>query len=179
MIVSVLRRSRVPRRSLFIVDKLHVCDSIIPPLASGISSADGSFNDDEIPEPTWSIKDLQLSSCKDPVSMEELERLALKSLLDLSKLQDPDALRNDLSNMLHCLEQVRHVSLPELTDEEVYDVPRGVTAAPLRNSRDDVWEKKDQEEAKQVWESLLHKKTIQRGAHSYFSVVTKRDDVPE
>jgi hypothetical protein len=111
--------------------------------------------------------------------MEELERLALKSLLDVSKLRDPDALRHDLSNMLHCLEQVRHVSLPDLSDEEVYDMPRGVTEAPLRNSKNDVWEKKDQEEAKQVWEMLLQNKTIQRGAHSYFSVVTKRDDVPE
>jgi hypothetical protein len=111
--------------------------------------------------------------------MEELERLALKSLLDVSKLKDPDTLRNDLSNMLHCLEQVQDISLPELSNEEVYDVPRGVTAAPLRNSRNDIWENKDQEEAKQVWETLLQNKTIQRGAHSYFSIVTKREEVPE
>jgi len=133
--------------------------------------------EDLIPEPTWSLKDLDLSSSKEPVSMQELERLARKSLLDVSKLKDPDALRRDLSNMLHCLEQVRDTELPELSDEQVYDVPRGVTAAPLRSSSEDSFKEEEAEEAKQVWNSLLKPKTKQRGAHSYFSVVTKREKV--
>ena len=81
--------------------------------------------------------------------------------------------------MLHCLEQIRHVNLPELTDQEIYDDPRGVTAAPLRSSSDDPWQERETQEAKQVWETLLKPKTIQRGAHSYFSVVTKREDIPK
>ena len=162
MMVSTLSRSLVYRRSFSIA-----CRS---------SSSNVLF--DDIPEPTWSIKDLQLSSSKDPVSMEELERLAQKTLLDVSKLQDPNSLRKDLANMLHCLEQVRDVSLPDLSDAEVYDVPRGVTAAPLRNSRD-VWREEEQKEAKQVWKSLLKHKIVQRGAHSYFSVVTKLEVAPK
>jgi hypothetical protein len=163
MMVSMLSRSLVYRRSFSV--------------ASRFSSSEGPS--DDIPEPTWSIKDLQLSSSKDPVSIEELERLARKSLLDVSKLQDPYSLRKDLANMLHCLEQVRDVNLPDLSDAEVYDVPRGVTSAPLRNSRDDVWREEEQQEAKQVWETFLKHKTIQRGAHSYFSVVTKLEDAPK
>ena len=135
------------------------------------------MTEDLIPEPTWSLKDLELSSSKEPVSMQELERLARKSLLDVSKLKDPDALRRDLSNMLHCLEQVRDTELPDLTDEQVYDIPRGVKAAPLRNSSKDGFKEEEKEEAKQVWETLLKPKTKQRGAHSYFSVVTKREVV--
>lgn len=111
--------------------------------------------------------------------MQELERLARKSLLDVSKLDDTDALRRDLSNMLHCLEQVRDTELPELSDEQIYDVPRGVTAAPLRDSSSDAFKEEEKEEAKQVWHSLLKQKTKPRGAHSYFSVITKRQVIPK
>lgn len=137
-----------------------------------------SEKEDLIPEPTWSLKDLQLSSKKEPVSMQELERLARKSLLDVTKFEDPDALRRDLANMLHCLEQVRDTKLPAtMSDADVYDVPRGVTAAPLRSSSDDYYTKEEAEEAKQVWESLLKPKTKQHGAHSYFSVIVAKQDV--
>lgn len=133
---------------------------------------------DLIPEPTWSLSELELTSKAEPVSMQELERLARKSLLDVSKLKDTDALRRDLSNMLHCLEQVRDTNLPDsLSDEQVYDVPRGVTAAPLRSASNDAYKEEEAEEAKHVWETLLKPKTKQRGAHSYFSVVTKREAV--
>jgi hypothetical protein len=142
--------------------------------------ASQSFSTDKetlIPPPTWSLQDLELSSSKEPVSMQELERLARKSLLDVSKLEDTDALRRDLSNMLHCLEQVRDTELPDLTDEEIYDVPRGVTAALLRNSSTDDFKEEEKEEAKQIWDSLLKPKAKSRGAHSYFSVITKRQVV--
>lgn len=139
-----------------------------------------SEKEDLIPEPTWSLQDLELSSSTgEPVSMQELERLARKSLLDVSKLKDTDALRRDLANMLHCLEQVREVNLPNLSDEDVYDVPRGVTAAPLRSATTDAFAEEEEKEAKQVFESLLKPKTMQRGAHAYFSVVTKREVVPK
>lgn len=130
----------------------------------------------QIPEPTWSVKDLELTSAKEPVSEQELHRLAQKSLLDVRHLSDPDSMRWDLANMLHCLEQIKKVDLPELSEREIYDVPRGVTAAPLRQSDDsDPLRPVEEQEASQVWNSLLKPKTLKRNGANYFSIVTKRD----
>jgi len=75
MILSILCRSVTHRRGFCIGDNLCVC--IMPLLASGFSSSDGPL--DEIPEPTWSIKDLQLSSsCTNSLSMEELGETGTK-----------------------------------------------------------------------------------------------------
>mmetsp|Transcript_20572 Transcript_20572/g.29038 ORF Transcript_20572/g.29038 Transcript_20572/m.29038 type:complete len:176 (+) Transcript_20572:268-795(+) len=130
-----------------------------------------------VPPPTWSIKDLELSTIDvAPVSVTELNHLARKSLLDLKKLPETDSLRLELARMLHCLEQIKKVELPEMDDREIYDIPRGVTAAPLRSKTDSL-RPEEEREAKRIFDEYLSPKTVQRNDSSYFSIITKRDRI--
>eukprot|EP00521_Asterionellopsis_glacialis_P016352 CAMPEP_0195301418 /NCGR_PEP_ID=MMETSP0707-20130614/29249_1 /TAXON_ID=33640 /ORGANISM="Asterionellopsis glacialis, Strain CCMP134" /LENGTH=145 /DNA_ID=CAMNT_0040364351 /DNA_START=227 /DNA_END=664 /DNA_ORIENTATION=- len=130
-----------------------------------------------IPEPTWSIKDLELSTIDiEPFSSAELNRLARKSLLDVRKVPESDSLRLELARMLHCLEQIKKVDLPEMSDREIYDVPRGVTATPLRSKTDSL-RPEEEIEARRIFDEYLSPKTIQHNGSSYFSIVTKRDKI--
>jgi hypothetical protein len=121
-----------------------------------------------VPTPTWSLKDLNLTNHNhtDPVSIEELQILAKRSLLDVIE----DDMRQDLANMLQCLRNVQSVRCVISTAEEIYDVPRGVTKAPVRIGEATTSEKL---EAEHVFKSLLLPKTVKQGSHDYFSVVTK------
>jgi hypothetical protein len=125
-----------------------------------------------VPKPTWSLKDLNLTNNHtDPVSMEELQMLAKRSLLDVIE----DDMRQDLANMLQCLRKVQSVRVVAMgTAVEIYDVPRGVTKAPVRTGEATTLEKL---EAEQVFKSLLLPKTVKQGSHDYFAVVTKRTEV--
>ena len=150
------------------------------------SSSSSSF----IPDPTWSLQELELSKQHAPISDAELQTLAKRALLDLTSLDGPTAttttreqLRQDLGNMMHMIEQVQCFDFDEtvqdatfLGEAALYDTPRGVVAAPLR--RDDNSEENkaiaDQtEEAQRVWEHFLQPQTTKVGAHNYFSIETK------
>jgi Asp-tRNA(Asn)/Glu-tRNA(Gln) amidotransferase C subunit len=128
----------------------------------------------KIPAPTWSLKDLNLTALTEPVSEEELQTLAKRALIDVSRIEDTQGLRQDLANMMHYLEQVKSIDLPDMTAEEIYDAPRNLTAAPVRTSTDDDKQLKD--EAAEVLEQLLREKGTKYGAHDYFSVVTKKEE---
>ena len=144
---------------------------------------------DHIPDPTWSVQDLELTKTHTKLPPQEMERLARLSLLDLEQLrQDTDEdLEQDLANMMHMVQQVSdYVAKNNLLDEEemdesqaaqhIYDSVRGVTAAPLRSKDDDSLQEVDQAHAENVWESYLAPNTIrQGGSHHYFSSSTKED----
>jgi Asp-tRNA(Asn)/Glu-tRNA(Gln) amidotransferase C subunit len=123
-----------------------------------------------IPKPTWSIDDLKLTDPIDPVTPEELQTLAKRALLDIS---DNKKIRQDLATMIHFLRQLERVKGRTMTACDIYDIPRGVTKAPLRTG---VATPNETKEAKQVYKSLLQPKTIQQGGHEYFSVVTKIEE---
>jgi hypothetical protein len=123
-----------------------------------------------IPDATWSIKDLELTSTHAPISQLELDRLSRRCLLDIPK---DSTIPQDLSNMLHMVRQVQSTTLPtSLTSVEIYDTVRGVTAAPLRDVQDPL-EQQDSEQAQQVYKSLLQPKTKRLGGTEYFAIKTK------
>jgi hypothetical protein len=150
-------------------------------------------SDIRIPEPTWSIKELDLTSKKPPIPPEELQRLSRLALIDIESMPDKEGLGQDLANMLHMIDQVSRFDAAEKygfesqnhDDEadadraaEIYDVVRGVTKAPLRKSVDeDPLQTKDQAIAGDVWNSLLQPKTIRKGGrHDYFVIQTKKQE---
>ena len=140
---------------------------------SGENSSKPGFS--QLPEPTWSIASLELDKNHTPVSEEELALLAKRALIDVPS--DPQArgsLRQDLGNMIHMIQTVKDFAADEeLTDEDIYDRPRGVTMAPVHRSTES--SEAEQEEMRQVWDSLLKPKTTNVGAHPYFVIETKRD----
>ena len=87
-------------------------------------------------------------------------------------MDNTETLKGDLSNMMSCLEQVKSVSLPEMSPREIYDIPRGVQATPKAGSPISPSQK---EEAQSVWDNMLRPNTVQKGSHEYFVVVTKAD----
>jgi Asp-tRNA(Asn)/Glu-tRNA(Gln) amidotransferase C subunit len=146
-----------------------------------------------LPEPTWSVQQLQLKSLT-LISEEELQKLSRRSLLLFSKTQlESSTLRQDLSNMMHMINQLQSFQnekdtdqqgalLPlELSDVEIYDAVRGVTSAPLRSSDrvdgdEDDTQQQQQQQHQQVWDKLLRPKMIRKGGgHEFFSIVTSRD----
>jgi hypothetical protein len=140
----------------------------------------------ELPSPTWSIGDLQLDQKHEPVSITELAVLAKRALISLPLLDSmkrTDQLRQDLGNMLHMIRQVQgfaETAEESLTDADIYDRPRGVRAAPVRGVHGDENEARvtlEQEEARQVWETLLKPKTTALGSHSYFVIATHREEM--
>ena len=174
-------------------------------IASSPLPEDESENDFPfIPKATWSVKDLELKSRHECLPPEEIQRLAQLSLLDFQKL--PADLGQDLANMMHMTQQISDFvntnqdlfsSVEEKSggstttkdeselssaavreDAFVYDVVRGVRAAPLRASGDaDALQEKDQAQATKVWNSYLEPQTTrQGGAHQYFSISTKKED---
>ena len=131
----------------------------------------------QLPLPTWSLRDLKLSS-KDVsiVSDEDLQRWTRQSNLDLSQIapQEQQRLRQDLASMLHMIQTIQSVNVAEnLTDIDLYDVPRGLADTPKRPSLADKDAERLDEEAKQVYDSILKPKTTRIGGHEYFAIVTK------
>ena len=126
-----------------------------------------------IPTPTWSVDSLELGKKHPPVSQQELQQLSKRALLDTRHLPVSE-LRQDLGNMLHMIRQVQSFQpSEELSDVDLYDVPRGVKATPLRKD-DKEGDKRNVKEEKQVWESFLKPKTTSVGAHSYFVIATRK-----
>lgn len=142
----------------------------------------------QLPDPTWSVADLELSKQHEPVSDDYLHTLARRALLDLDQL-DPAArqqLRQDLGNMMHMIEQVQsfqhnsNYENSDLDEAAIYDKPRGVSAAPLRDDSDSsgaaAAEQQLEEMSQKVFDTFLKPKTTKVGAYNYFSIETKRED---
>lgn len=146
-----------------------------------------------IPKPTWSISSLQLHEPHPPASMEELQILAKRSILDLRQFNDETKrqLCQDLGNMLHMMKQVQNfqstttTALSDMKDCDpnvIYDHPRGVTEAPFRIDDDSATklrpytvnhEKEDEVRLSQlVRESYLEPKMKRVGGHQYFEIIT-------
>jgi hypothetical protein len=128
-----------------------------------------------IPEPTWSIKDLQLTYNHPALPKEEVQRLSRRALIHID--EHDDAARQDLANMMHMVEQVSAYSSAHMDADEIYDEVRGVTAAPLRSSNNSTTtDDDDREEAANVWQSQLQPNTIKvGGSHEYFVITTKEE----
>jgi len=140
--------------------------------------------DVQIPAPTWSIASLQLDQNHEPASQSEFETLCKRALIDPSTVPSPPKLRQDLGNMLHMIQQIvddttitvnhQHTATNSIDLEDpavLYDVPRGVTEAPLR--RDDAVQTNNnnmQSSSCFVWQPKLKRS----GAHQYFEIVTAR-----
>jgi hypothetical protein len=100
--------------------------------------------------------------------------------------EDDEELGQNLSNMLHMIDQVSRLKLDNYdvnNASTIYDLPRGVTAAPLRPMEEESKEesnnfmKKEMEVSSSVWKTLLRPKTTRKGGrHDYFVIQTKRQE---
>jgi hypothetical protein len=115
------------------------------------------------PPPSWSIHELRLTSSSssnsgDTISQEELATLARRCLIDIRYLSPErrEELREQVGGIMRCasvLLESRHLNSRKdgrdvvddddvcqsngLTDEEVYDSPRGLTKMPIRSENED------------------------------------------
>lgn len=109
-------------------------------------------NKSRVPSPTWSIKELNLTSSNDHdnndngnsniiISDEELERLSKRCLISTSYMDEDERrkLKIELGNMMRCISMVtsfefgKDLSQEEL-EERMYDVPRGFLFSSTRSS---------------------------------------------
>ena len=140
-----------------------------------------------IPPPSWSIKDLRLSDTKldnderkndhadDIVSKSTLDVIARRSYIDLDQLPLDHRMRleKDLRGIMRCIsvlvdeenEMAKDLNDLSLTDEDIYDLPRGLndlTNTALNDSFDPLQTNdKDAEihDPKYVTDTLQHKLT--------------------
>lgn len=140
------------------------------------------------PPPSWSIGELRLapSDEDDKISEEELAALARRCLIDVRRLSPErrDRLRLHVAGIMRCasvLLESRELGWGGgsvgggLTDEEIYDAPRGLGKLPVRGDRDD-WESNDAGESNAVMESERVASKMVKPEESddkFFSVVTK------
>jgi Asp-tRNA(Asn)/Glu-tRNA(Gln) amidotransferase C subunit len=138
-----------------------------------------------IPDPTWSVASLQLDKAHPPASVEELHVLAQRATLDMCRLDDAtrNKLCQDLGNMLRMIEHVQENDPATAQSEiktpmdpvDLYDVPRGVVAAPFRDEDDRTQDERNDEEkamAQSVRNSFLEPKMRWVGGHQYYEIVT-------
>jgi Asp-tRNA(Asn)/Glu-tRNA(Gln) amidotransferase C subunit len=119
---------------------------------------------------------LELDKQHQPATKADLK----SSLIDIDRLNNNTTaqLCQDLGNMLHMIEQVQEFDCRSVADVDdpvtLYDVPRGVTEAPIQNenSTATTTTSTSSNVAAAVHESLLKPKMIQHGAHCYFEIVT-------
>ena len=124
------------------------------------------FRSSYVPKPTWHIADLQLDVNHPPVSEAELQILAKRALVDVKQLENKEQLRQDLGNLLHMIDQVSSASDQEIDHHSMYDLPRGVTSAPVRS--DDEPSLDDS-----VYESYLKPNMKVDGAQEFFEIQSK------
>ncbi|GKY96729.1 hypothetical protein MPSEU_000632400 [Mayamaea pseudoterrestris] len=127
-----------------------------------------------VPPPTWSIQELQLkhdASTSEPLSTELLNTLSRRALLHIP---DDDSYRKDLTNFMQLIQQVvdwnkefEAENSEEIDAAELYDLPRGVKEAPLRNDDDIVIK---------THPAVSLDKTVAIGSHKYFAIKTKNED---
>ncbi len=163
-------------------------------------SVDSGFKqqlEHHIPDPTWSLQDLELTSTHTAITQQELERLARLVLVDVSKNCEDDiidSMKQDLGNMLN---MIKHVTMrdceesigddiddsngTDLDDKPnptgnatVYDTVRGLRVMPLRKVINlDPLQAKDAPQALDILEKTLDAKMVRRGGgHKYFAIKT-------
>ena len=150
------------------------------------------------PEPSWSVNELRLTSNNedDKISEQELATLARRCLIDIRRLSPErrEKLQIHVGGIMRCasvLLDSRHLDIEnnnnqdedggdDLSDEEVYDAPRGLKKIPIRRESDvdgeDDWSLRGSGESQAVMQSksVLSKMIKSDGGESFFSVVTKR-----
>lgn len=130
-----------------------------------------------LPPPTWSLKDLPLRMVADGAA-EPLPPALLRALSRRALVRVPDdaSFPQDLANMMRLIRQVAEWSEQTgggdavdvgASEENLYDVPRGVQAAPLRDDDDDV--------LTAPHPAIRLHKTVSVGSHKYFAIQTKQD----
>ena len=156
------------------------------------------------PPPSWSVTELRLTSStneNDKISNHELAILARRCLIDIRRLSPErrEKLRTHVGGIVRCasvLLDSRHFdniantdnndqsssnsTNSSLTDEQIYDAPRGLTQMPTRNdantNNDDIdeWKKNDSSESTAILQSnsVQSKMVKLDDSHIYFSVVT-------
>ncbi len=153
-----------------------------------------------IPEPTWSLEDLELTSTHTAIAEEELERLGRLVLLDVSENRSTskdemiDSMKQDLGNMLNMIQRVTvhdyqesksdcmdYASGSDLEENNIqsasaatYDSVRGLTTMPLRKESElDPLQAEDASQSRDILEKTLQTKMIRRGGgHKYFAIKT-------
>jgi hypothetical protein len=154
------------------------------------------------PPPSWSVSELRLSSTDDAeadkiISEEELAVLARRCLIDVRRLSPErrDQLRVDIAGIMRCasvLLDSKNLSIDAdgdgdnnnasntLTDQEIYDNPRGLGRMPVRRNTDskhvlDDWRIKGSKESKAILDMKSVKtKMVIKDNERFFEVVTKR-----
>ncbi|GFH45164.1 hypothetical protein CTEN210_01638 [Chaetoceros tenuissimus] len=143
-----------------------------------------------IPAPTWSVEELNLNSSKNSsinvIQDDELNLLSQRCLIDLNHFSDEERqdLKNDLGKMMKCISLVCETDTKELSEEEIYDVPRGFdeTYCPVRDKESELnaWSNGLKEESRDIIERLGDKTFIQANEDGeeeiFFSIVTKVKD---
>jgi hypothetical protein len=135
-----------------------------------------------LPEPTWSISSLELNKNHQPISVEELQVLAKRAIIDLNTIDLPtDQLRQDIGNMMNMINQVvtntstANNTEQQFTVEELYDKPRGVISAPFFSNDKITSEQQQltiQKESESIWKNYLQTKLKRKGSHNYFVIAT-------
>ena len=149
------------------------------------------------PPPSWSVSELRLSTTEDDkISNEELATLARRCLIDVRRLSPErrDKLRVHVGGIMKCASvlldsrNLDHVGDKNnrdcnpcdiLTDEKVYDAPRGLSKIPIRNDRGnynkDEWTRNDSDESKAIFQNKsVQSKMVKLDDNNemFFSVVT-------
>ena len=160
-------------------------------ISSGSSdSHSGAPNAIQVPPPpSWSVSELRLSSTDDAeadkiISEEELAVLARRCLIDVRRLSPErrDQVRVDIAGIMRCasvLLDAKNID-GDLTDQEIYDNPRGLGRMPVRRNTDskhvlDDWRTKGSKESKAILNMKSVKtKMVTKDNERFFEVVTKR-----
>jgi hypothetical protein len=158
--------------------------------SSSSDSHSGAPNAIQVPPPpSWSVSELRLSSTDDAeadkiISEEELAVLARRCLIDVRRLSPErrDQLRVDIAGIMRCasvLLDAKNID-GDLTDQEIYDNPRGLGRMPVRRNTDskhvlDDWRTKGSKESKAILNMKSVKtKMVIKDNERFFEVVTKR-----
>jgi len=126
----------------------------------------------------------------DQLSHQDLATLARRCLIDIRRLsvERREQLRIDVAGVMQCASVLLDANISysegaamKLSDEVVYDAPRGLTKIPIERETTDI-NQEDQDGWKQVGESRavmqsqnVRSKTVSVGEDRYFYAVTKRD----
>ena len=142
----------------------------------------------KVPKPTWSINELNLQSKSDrpTITDDELDVLAHRCLIDVKNLSDEKRmkLKLELGNIMRCISLVCESNLPERSEEEKYDLPRGFDSKScfLRDEEEELraWKNRVQGESEWLLKKLDHK-TVQiesetGSVKTYFSIITENGD---
>ncbi len=152
-----------------------------------------------IPNPTWSLQDLELTSTHTSIPEQELKRLTKLVLVDLFENNEhhPDDILNlmkqDLGNMLHMIQHVTKYDYQEsirngdddssdtvvekgfdmTADATTYDTVRGLKRGDLRKGIElDPLQTQDATQAQNILEKLNLRMINRGGGHKYFAIET-------